>query len=402
MKGHYYKRGCKCDEENCTCEWSFIIDIGRDPKTGKRRQRSGSRFKSKEDAEVAAAALLSDVKQGNYIKESDIIFKDFAKEWLRIYKDRTGAKPGTIRLREYGINRLLPYFAHLKLKKITEEMYQAALDTLKNRKGQNLARSTKEGIHTTGKMIFKMATRKKLIKDDPTEFAYIKKEQKVIVETDEEELPNFFEKEELLKFLDTALEKGLYMDYLIFLILAYTGMRIGELVALKWNNIDFVNNTISITKTYYNPKSNTTQYQLVPPKTEKSRRKIVVDEEVIEALRKHKKVQEMIIARLGNSYDDKGYIFANIDKHPGYPILIKLVRNRMERLLKLCGLNRNLTPHSLRHTHTSLLAQAGADIDEIMDRLGHEDDEVTKKVYLHITEKRKKDTRDKFGDFMRS
>ncbi|MGJ9458528.1 tyrosine-type recombinase/integrase [Oceanobacillus sp. CF4.6] len=380
-----------------------MIDIGPDPQTGKRRQRSGSR-KTKEDAEVAAAALLSDVKQGTYFEESDILFKDFANEWLPIYIERNGVKPGTIRLRQYGINKLLPYFAHLKLKNITEEMYQEALDDLKDIKGRNLARSTKEGIHITGEMIFEMATSKKLIKDDPTENVYINKEQEVIVESDEEEqeLPNFFEKEELHKLLDTVSENGLYMDNTIFLTLAFTGIRVGELVALMWKNIDFDTNTISITKTYYNPKSNTTQYQLLPPKTKKSRRKIVVDEEVIEALRKHKMKQEKIIARLGNSYDDKGFIFANVSKVPGYPILIKLVRNRMKRLLKLGGLNTKLTPHSLRHTHTSLLSQAGADIDEIMDRLGHQNDEVTRKVYLHITEKRKKATRDKFGNFMRS
>ncbi|WP_212927791.1 hypothetical protein [Oceanobacillus sp. J11TS1] len=70
-------------------------------------------------------------------------------------------------------------------------MYQAALDNLKKRNGQNLARSTKEGVHTTGKMIFKMATRKKFFKDDPTKFAYIKKEQEVIVERNKEELALF-------------------------------------------------------------------------------------------------------------------------------------------------------------------------------------------------------------------
>lgn len=147
-------------------------------------------------------------------------------------------------------------------------MYQAALDDLKDR---NLARSTLESIHTTAKMIFKVATSKKLIKDNPTENSYIKKDQEIIVESDEEELPNFFEKEELLKFLDTVSEKGLYMDSLIFLTFAYTGIRVGKLVALKWKNIDFVNHTISITKTYYNPNNNTIQYQLVPPKTKKFR-----------------------------------------------------------------------------------------------------------------------------------
>lgn len=62
-------------------------------------------------------------------------------------------------------------------------------------------------------------------------------------------------------------------------------MRAGELVALKWKDIDFEEHTISITKTYYNPTNNTLEYQLVPPKTRKSKRTIVVDEEVIAPLR---------------------------------------------------------------------------------------------------------------------
>jgi integrase len=75
----------------------------------------------------------------------------------------------------------------------------------------------------------------------------------------------------------------------MFLVLSYTGIRVGELVALKWKDIDFINHTISITKTYYNPNNNTLKYQLVPPKTRKSRRKIIVDEDVIIALKEHKK-----------------------------------------------------------------------------------------------------------------
>lgn len=70
----------------------------------------------------------------------------------------------------------------------------------------------------------------------------------------------------------------------------------------------------------------------------------MVDEVVIEAFKNHKTEQEKIIAHLGNSYDDKGFIFANVNKHPGYPILIKFVKNRMDRLLKLGGLNTELLP----------------------------------------------------------
>lgn len=134
-----------------------------------------------------------------------------------------------------------------------------------------------------------------------------------------------------------------------------------------------------VTKTYYNPNNNTLEYQLVTPKTRKSRRKIIVDEDVIKTLMKHKEVQNEVVKQLGDAYHNKDFIFAKMERQFGYPIVIKTVQNRMARLLRISGLNQELTPHSLRHTHTSLLAEAGVSLEQIMDRLGHTDDQITKK-----------------------
>ncbi|WP_318506108.1 tyrosine-type recombinase/integrase [Bacillus sp. T3] len=407
MKGHYKKRGCTCPIDNCTCgkTWSFVIDVGRNPKNGRRKQATGAGFKTREEAELAAASLLNEINQGSYIKESNILFKDFAQKWLLTYSERTGCKPSTIRLRQYSINKLLPYFSPLKLKMISDELYQAVLDDLKE---QGLSQSTLEGIHVTCKMIFKMALSKRMLKFNPIEFAYIPRDKKVIIESEEdeetveEELPKYFEKEELAQFLEIVYEKGLYMDEPIFITLAYTGMRVGELVVLKWKDIDFDRRTISITKTYNNEKNNTKNYMLVTPKTISSKRKIVVDESVIEVLRKHKLQQEKLIKQFSKSYHDKGYIFANFNRHPGYPILTKLVRTRMTRLLKFLEFqSKKYNPHSLRHTHTSLLAEAEVDIEEIMERLGHSDEKTTRKIYLHVTNVMKREASEKFGKLMR-
>ncbi|MDQ0976746.1 integrase [Neobacillus niacini] len=327
------------------------------------------------------------------------MFKDFAIEWLPIYSDSKDVKPGTIRVRLHEIGKLLPYFAKLKLKDITRKMYQDALNDLKN---QGYSDSTREGIHRTGRMIFRKALELELIKKDPTEFAYVKKDKKTIEQLEEEEVPKYLEKEELALFLEIAKANGLEHDYLVFLILAYTGIRVGELVALKWKDIDFKNHTISITKTYYNPNNNTLEYQLVTPKTRKSRRKIIVDDEVIHELMVHKKVQEKVIERLGNIYNNKNFIFAKMERQYGYPIVIKTIQNRMARLLRISGINPDLTPHSLRHTHTSLLAEAGISLEQIMDRLGHTDDQITKNVYLHVTQEMKKEASQKFAELMRS
>nr|WP_275671471.1 tyrosine-type recombinase/integrase [Neobacillus kokaensis] len=122
----------------------------------------------------------------------------------------------------------------------------------------------------------------------------------------------------------------------------------------------------------------------------------------MELLEKHKKEQEEMILHLGDSYYNKGFIFSNFNRHPGYPVLIKFVQSRMARLLKHSVLNLKLTPHSLRHTHTSLLAQAEVEIDEIMDRLGHQDDSTTRRIYLHVTKHRRRNASNKFSDLIRS
>jgi integrase len=412
MKGHYKRRNCKCDpNKKCSCgkSWTYWVDIGPDPRSGERRQITKGGFKTLKDAEAAVAVLIAEVHQGTFIMESDILFKDFADQWLPMYIERTGPKPGTIRLRRYGIKKLLPYLAHIKLKNVSEELYQAAIHDLKS---SNLSKSTMQGIMATGKMIFSMAVHKKLIKEDPTTNAYIKKDPKTINNAEEENsdgknpeedyLPKYFEKEELKTFLDAAENYGLFMDVLIFTLLSYTGMRVGELVVLKWKDIDFTKRTVSINKTYYNEYNNIVKYELVPPKTEKSKRKVVVAKLVIDLLIKHKEEQEKIIARLGNSYNNKGFIFTNFQRHHGYPILTKLVENRMTRLLKIANLNSKLSPHSLRHTHTSLLAEAGVKLEDIKDRLGHFDDAVTRKIYLHVTDPVKREASDKFDNLMDS
>ncbi len=112
MKGHFYRQGCTCKKKNCSCgsKWAFVIDIGIDPVTGKRKQKTKSGFTIKKEAVVAPAALIHELEQGIYIEESCQTFADFAKEWLPICSKAKDVKPGTIRVHLHEIGKLLPYF----------------------------------------------------------------------------------------------------------------------------------------------------------------------------------------------------------------------------------------------------------------------------------------------------
>jgi integrase len=402
MKGHFYKPNCKCPKkERCKCsaKWGFMIDVGINPNTGKRKQKFKGGFKTRKEAELAAAAFSIEVSGGNYFEEQDITFEGYAKDWIEWYQNTGKVKISTIRVRNHEIGRLSKYFAKLSLRSITKKKYQDALNDLKT---SGLSTSTIEGVHVTGRMIFKKAVEQDVIKVDPTQYAYVPKQQKTVEELEaEDELPKFLEKKDLVKFLHAAKFKGLERDYVIFMLLAYTGLRAGELCALKWSDIDMIEQTISITKTYYNPKNNIKEYKLLPPKNPGAKRIINIEGDLIAVLEDHKALQNRIRMNYRNIYYDHDFVIAQMDGDRGYPEYIKKIENRMRRLLKYAGIKTDLTPHSLRHTHCSLLAEAGVPLHEIQDRLGHKDDNTTKHIYLHVTKAKKKEASFKFSEILK-
>lgn len=382
--------------------WMFVIENGIDPKTGNRRRIVKRGFKKQKDAKDAAKVLEYQLGIRQLEAKNDITFRDMADEWLSVY-EMTDRKISTIRVRKHEIGHLNEYFGFYKLKDITKKMYQNCLNDLKRK--DKLAHNTISGIHGTARMIFKRAMEQDLIIQDPSTYAFIPKDKKTVEDIENTKVEDqYLEKHELKLFLDKA--KELNMEtYTMLFTLAWTGLRAGELVALKWKDIDFEEKTINITKTYYNPKNNTKDYHLLPPKTDGSIRKIIVEDEVINVLKSHEVKLKAIKLQVGKKeYYDHDFVFARMNApYFGYPHFIKTVENRMASVLKkIPQITKHLTPHSLRHTHTSLLAEAGVELLQIMDRLGHTDDETTTQVYLHITKDRKKEASQKFGELMRN
>lgn len=401
MKGHFYKPHCKCTTKKCKCSatWSYMIDVGINPDTGKRKQKKKGGFSTKAEAEVHAAQLLIELKQGTYMEEQNVTFKSFVQDiWIPMY-EKSGIKKSTMRAREFDIQRLSKHLQHYKMKDITLKIYQKCIDEL----SKELAPNSLSNTNATGKMIFRKAISMGVIKKNPTEFVQFPKRAETVEDLEStEEVVKYLEKEQLNEFLSLAQTHGLERDYPIFFTLAYTGMRVGELCSLKWKDIDFDSREISITKTMYNPNSKTINYELLTPKTKTSRRKITVVPELLEVLQQHKNIQNEVKMRYRNIYYDNDFVFAKHQKTKGYPETIKTINYRMGRLLKIAGLDPSLTPHSLRHTHTSLLAEAGASIYEIMDQLGHKNDKTTETVYLHVTKSRKLDISSKFSTLMKT
>lgn len=373
--------------------WSYAIEAGKTA-DGKRNRITGHGFKRKQDAKAESDIIEAELQQGTFVVEKDTLFPDFAAQWHARYS--LGVKKPTARIRLNEVNNLLKHFKEIKCREITKKQYQDALLDM----SKTLAPNTVAGIHGTARMIFKKAVELDVIKRDPTEFARPPRKVETLEDIENEnEIPKYLVKKDLSTFLRFSHDAGMRDDYAVFLTLAYTGVRAGELCALKWQDIDFTERTIKITRTYYNPKNNIKLYELLPPKTKSSRRTIHVSDRVIKELELHKARQNKLHMRNRDIWHDEDFVFT-ADKYPGYPMYVKIIENRMTRLLRIAGLNTELTPHSLRHTHTSLLAQARVTLEEIMDRLGHADDDTTRRVYLHVTKDMKREAAHKFDILM--
>ena len=380
-----YKRGKK---------WAFVAYAGKDLVTGKDKQKTKSGFLTKKDAQLAAALFERQFHTNEYIEPSKITFSALCDDWERHYSQ--DAKESSLRARKIALKHINDEFGNMPIQRISKKAYQDTIDKLSDKFSTNYVSS----IHTSANMVFEYAKESKLIKETPTSDIKLPKKKKTVSDLEKGDTiqEKFLEKEELEEFLTVAKSEGLEGDLLAFTMLAYTGLRIGEMIALKWSDIDFINHTLRVIRTYYNPTNNKLKYQLLTPKTNSSIRTITIDEILIDLLLVHKKQQEKVMVDNKPFFHDNGFIFAT---NEGYPKTIKHISIRMQRLLKRTSIKKHLTPHSFRHTHTSLLIESNVHIKEIQERLGHSDINTTMDIYAHMTKNLKKESSTKFSNLMK-
>ncbi len=176
---------------------------------------------------------------------------------------------------------------------------------------------------------------------------------------------DFWTKDEFMRFSDSVMDKR--MSYMAFTTLYWTGMRLGELLALMWRDIDLEMKTISINKSYQRIGKRDV---ITPPKTPKGKRVIRIPEFLAVDLR---------------DFQDSFYDVKEDDRV--FPITKYYLEHEIERGVKKSGVKR-LNIHSLRHAHASLLIELGFSPLEIAERLGHEKIETTLNTYSHLYPKK--------------
>ena len=373
--------------------WVCVADAPADLTTGKRKQIS-RRGKSKREAKEAVENVLSALKEGYNIRDGKkITFAQIADEWYTQYKFENN-KSTTNFLKEYALELLKNRIGSIPIANITLSKYQKLINDL----SETYSRNTVASINVTGGQIFKYALLDKIIKDNPKNGVVLPKKKLTIEDIENESIEHkYLENEEVAQILKAAKENGRDNDYEIFHVLSFTGMRSSELCALKWSDIDFENKTIKITKTHYSRSKRANEYELTTPKTLKSIRTITINEFLIDLLkqlkmRQFKKLTERRKKDHTFFYHDENFIFCN--RH-GYPYNNVVIVNKLKYLLPFTTITKKVTPHFFRHSHISMMTEAGVDLQSIMERVGHDNAATTLKIYTHVTNKMREKTNDK-------
>ncbi|BFH70649.1 site-specific integrase [Paenibacillus dendritiformis] len=364
-----------------------------------RKQKETKSYSTAKAAYAAGILIEADKQRGKLVDEKNISLEKWTERWLEDYIIEREPRKHTVRNKKTSINSILRHLgADTKVKDITGDDYQQWLNTLK-KKGRT--EGTIKDYHSDASMIFADAVRKNIIGIDPAEGARIPAFKQTLeeIEAGEGSLPKYLEKDQLKHFLNFVRFRGYAQDYAMFVVLAYTGLRIGELLALKVSDFNEEERYVSVTKTL-TVTGSVKDYELGPPKNTSSIRKVSIGDTVIKTIRSQLAWRAQK-EKNGEVLHDAGFLFWSI-KYPGYPGSAISIESRFSRLLEAAELPSSLTPHSLRHTHVTLLAEAGEQLAVIQDRLGHKNDDITRRIYLHVTEGQKKLVPDRFERVMNS
>lgn len=355
--------------------------MGLDSLTGKRITTTRRGFKTQKEASLAEARLKLEYEEKTFnAKNSKYTFQQIYELFLVEHKNtvKSGTYATTVR---YAKLHILPKIANKRIDSFT------VLDCQKlvNQWAEyfNSAKYPK-GI---AQQVFDYAIKMNIITDNPMRKVKLPKRKETI-----NEVNKFYNTDELKHFFDCVKDYG-NMKYLAFFrLLAFTGMRKGEALALNWSDIDFEKKLVYITKGVVLDENEIPMISTT--KTKKSVRTVSLDAESIATLKKWKIEQAKELMSIGiNSLNKHQLLFTYDDNklyRPSYS------NCWLEQIIKKYNLKK-ITMHGFRHSHCSLLFEMGTPIQVVQERLGHTNIKTTMDIYTHVTEKQRDEIAENFA-----
>ena len=374
MAGSIEKRG---DSYRLVCVVGYNLQ-------GRPIKKSKTVHCSKKEAKIELAKFVADVQKGMYVEGKSLKFTDFVEIWKRDYGSKELA-PSTYK-RYLGIleSRIIPFFGHFRVDKIKPTDIMQFYDLLS--KDTQIVRRKDNNGKKTGKPL----SPKTILEHHRLLRAMLQKAVywQMIVSNPAERVQAPKTKKPKRKYYDDEQSKALIsglmelteeqFKYKVAIILTiFTGVRLGELMGLEWDDINFREGIISINRSsqYLADKGVFTKV----PKTESSIRDVAIPDFVVSLLEEYKCWYDNQKALFGELWYDSNRLFVQADGKPMHPSTIS---KWFEKFVAQIGLP-VINFHGLRHTNATLLIAQNIDVSVVAARLGHAQITTTLNFYVH-------------------
>lgn len=322
-------------------------------------------------------AILEKRKSSVQKEEGSMLFKDYAEEYLHLYKENGSIQKNTlVGYKGYLNNHLLPFFGEMKISDITPNVLQKYI----NLKSKDYAAKTINEHLLLLRPILDAAVEDELIWFNPCNSRRIKlvgqKSKKVTAYTEEE-----------FKQLEDQLSNLTGVSKLFLAISLYTGMRQGEMFALQWTDIDLEHSCIHIDKAVEWPAKN--KGGLKEPKTENGYRTIYI-------------IPQLLVV-LSEQYCTEGYVLTSPRQKPGEPMshqAVKRLNDRINNALVSNDCSVRFLSHKARHTVATFMNNAGVDDVSITSTIGHSDASFTRRQYMNRQDRQVKRGMSRFAKYL--
>ena len=354
MRGHL--------KERSPGHWAIILDM-RDPQTGRRRRKWHSFKGSKKQARIECSRLITEMDAGAYVEHNKKSLNEFLDTWECGWMT-TNVSPKTS---ERYSELLRAYVRPTLGKKPMQAIRAEDLNRLYTDLHRRLAPRSVRHVHRLLHRAFGHATKWGNIK------------RNVVALVDAPKVPATeapaLQLTEIPKMFEAVRGRNLFT---IAVVALGTGMRRGELCALRWQDVDLDSAKLQVERSLEQTRKG---LRFKAPKSARGRRSVSLSPAVVAELRAHWKAQQeqRLSLGLGGSPPD-GLVFANWDGEPRRP---KHLSEKFAGAMKAAGLP-HVTLHTLRHTHASQLITSGMDILTVSRRLGHASPTITLTVYGHL------------------
>ena len=354
--------------------YSYIVRV-KDPETGKTKQKWISGFATKAEAISARDKARTDARTGIFVSPTKITVQDHFEAWWTIKSQKV--KPTTADNYRQILDRyILPNLGSIALKDLTPVLIERMLLDL----NKDHSESTVRLVSIVLAQGLDRAIKDHLLAINPAKGIERPKGKKKSVTP--------YTSSELKELLQALEDHRLFA---FFRLLAYSGARRGEILALRWSDLDFEKGTLSISKN--RTRIGRSVIEQDSTKGGDGKRFIQIDSETLKILKKHRTDQIEERFKAGSAWLELNYIFTQTT---GEPLDPSTPYQLFKKVAKKIGL-RSESLHSIRHLHATELLNSGVSVHLVKDRLGHSDISTTLRIYAHIRPEQKQEVADLFA-----